>query len=123
MLSTILGYIVATVLSLAAAFFGVFLVLFTDILTVQQRLLSFGYIFVLYFLWTIMLVASWPKQSRQWLWWLAIPAAIVVLFVAVREAGTLGIDLVVAGCVALGIFIGHRLGHHRVRKHHPSSIH
>jgi hypothetical protein len=122
MLSTILGYIVATVLSLAAAFFGVFLILFTDVLTLQQRLLSFGYVFVLYFLWSVMLIASWPKQSRQWLWWLAIPAVAVVLFVAIREVGTIGVDLAAGACVALGIAVGHRLAHHRVRKHQSPSI-
>ncbi|MBI5466728.1 MAG: hypothetical protein HY975_00725 [Candidatus Kerfeldbacteria bacterium] len=105
-----IGHIVTALLSILAAFFGVFNVLFSDILTSNARFGALAYVFILYFIISFIVHGVWRTRSRAWLWWLFTPAVLFGGWIAVSEgSGPMWYPWAVLACVIAASVIGRRV--------------
>lgn len=110
-ISTVLGIIV----SLLIAFFGVFNVLFSDIFGVGAKAGAVLYIFILYFV--VSLILHWRNQTGKfWRWMLLVPPVLFSVFIAVQDRTRYGYIFAVVVAVILGTLCGW-LVRLRMKKH------
>lgn len=106
----IIGHIITGILSLLAAFFGVFNVLFSDILTTNGRLGALAYVFVLYVVISLIVHGVWRMPSRAWLWWLLTPALLFGGWIALSEgSGPIWYPWAILISVVAATIIGRRV--------------
>jgi hypothetical protein len=106
----VLSHIVAGLIGLGLAFFGVFNILFTDVTSTRSRVGSWAYVFILYGFAGLLGAEFWPRRGRAWILWLGVPALAVGLLVILTEPGTLLVDLAGAGLALAGLGLGAAVG-------------
>src|SRR3990167_6272725 len=104
--SNFIGSLLALVLSVIAAFFGIMNILFTDIFGLDQRIESYFYVFFLYGLFALILVVLWPRKHGAWMWWLCAPGAAVGLLMSLLEPQQVIVTLGAVSFAILGAWAG-----------------
>lgn len=101
-----LGHIIAAIVSLLAAFFGTFNVLFSDIFGVRDQAAAALYVLIVYTIFSILLHWLWPGHGRTWRLWLIIPAAVFTGFILISDFSSFLYPAAVIGAVIGGSWIG-----------------
>lgn len=101
-----LGHIAAAILSLLAAFFGTFNVLFSDIFGVRQQAGAVLYVLIVYTVISGILYWLWPGHGKAWRTWLIIPAAVFTIFIALSDFTNFLYPLIVIAAVIGGSWLG-----------------
>lgn len=102
------GHILAGVLSFLAAFYGVGVVLFSDVFGLGSHLGAIGYILVMYYILSLLLHWLWPNRGWTWFLWLVIPGALIGLFLALSDFGRVVYPLGVLAAMLLGSWLPHK---------------
>lgn len=105
-LPNLLGHVVAGILSLLGAFFGVFLVLFSDIFDVSQQAGAVLYVFVVYFVFSLLLHWLWRTDRKKWVLWLVIPGGVFGLFITFSDGIWSFYPVAVLAGMVGGIWLG-----------------
>lgn len=100
------GHIIAGIVSILAAFFGVYQVLFSDIFGTDQRIGATVYVVILYAIVGFFLTLAWPLRSRQWMIWLSVPAALAVVIITATELERVLLHLLTLGAALAGAWLG-----------------
>lgn len=112
---TIVASVFGVILSILIAFFGVFNVLFSDIFGIGQKAGAVVYIFVLYFISSLIL--DWRNQTGTfWRWMLLVPPVLCSAFIAVQDRTRYGYIFAVVAAVIFGTLLG-RLVRKGIKKH------
>lgn len=101
----IIAKVLGVFLSLLVAFFGVFLVLFTDVFTVSAKAGAVVYVLVLYFVTSLIMHWRAPGQA-VWRWLLLAPAFLAILFIGLQDLTRFGYTISVALAVIVGTWLG-----------------
>ena len=105
-----MGHLLAGLVSVALAFFGVFNILFSDVVSDADRLWSWAYVLGIYLIAGGAFALAWPRRKRMWQLWFGIPAVAVVILVSLQEPGTLGTNLAGGFFALLGLLLGTSAG-------------
>lgn len=100
------GHLTAGILSLLAAFFGTFNVLFSDIFGVDQQAGAVLYVLAIYLVFSLLLHWRWPGRGWAWRSWLALPGLAGWLLITPGDVNQLAYPLLVLGAVAGGTWAG-----------------
>lgn len=101
-----LGDVVAFFLGGLAAFFGTFLVLFSDVFGLGQQAGAVLYVLVVYGIFSILLHWLWPGHGKAWRLWLIVPAVVVMIYVTLNDFNNYLYLLAVLAGVVGGSWIG-----------------
>jgi hypothetical protein len=109
-----LGNIIVAVVSLLAAFFGVFNVLFSDRSGIRDAEIAVSFILIIYGLFSLVIHLISRRPGWVWWWWLVVPGLVLGLWISVSD-GLLTdwyawtILVVMLGATTLGRWIAHTL--------------
>lgn len=92
-------------LSLLAAFFGAFLVLFTDVFTLSEKAGAVVYVLIVYFVASLLMHWRAPGQAL-WRWLLLAPAFLAILLIGAQDLNRAGYTISVALAVLAGTWSG-----------------
>jgi hypothetical protein len=120
-----IGYLLAVLSGIPPAFFLVFNALFSDVVSPQERLLSFCLIAVTYGALGLVFSFIWPGPSWHWGMWLSLPAFIIVGWYSSREIERLALHLLYLAATVtpacLATLLGARLSARRNQKRKKES--
>jgi hypothetical protein len=111
-----LGHVVAGLVSLTAAFFIVFNVLFSDVPSWSQRLLAIGWVGIVYFGLSFGLHWVWSVPGKAWRLWLMIPGGVAGLFITLSDYAIdrLAYPVLVLFFMVFGTWLGWWFCRHRI---------
>lgn len=101
-----IGHVVIAIVSLTAAFFGVFNVLFSDVFGISGHLQAIAYVLIIYALAGFLATRAWPAGRRAWRWWLIVPALLIGLPYSFGDGAFGWYPLGVLGAVVIGSLLG-----------------
>lgn len=105
-----IGTFVLLLLSLLAAFFGVFNMVFSDIFGAQERAGSYVYVGAIYLILGFFSGLLGPTRPRRWFWILAAPAEAILFLYTLSEPQNVLIHAGFAALVPLASASGIRAG-------------
>lgn len=103
---TWLGHIIAAILSLGVAFFGVAVILFSDTTSQTEKITAILGLSLVYAIIGAILGGLWPAHIRAWRLWLIIPAGVATVFFGLLDSGDVIFPLLTLGAVVGGAWIG-----------------
>ena len=109
-MSNVFGSVLAFLTGLLPGFFLVFNFMFSDVISLYERGISFLIVIVVYLVLGAAFGLAGRDNGRKWSIWLSLPAVIFALAYSVNEAGTIVINLLYAAAAMGAAVIGASLG-------------
>ncbi|MBI3963942.1 MAG: hypothetical protein HY341_02995 [Candidatus Kerfeldbacteria bacterium] len=103
--STWLGHIIAGILSVLLAHYGVLNVSFSEVFE-DQRLGGTLYVILAYAVVALFLRLAWPARYRAWIVWLSIPAVLVFFYTTALQIQNVLIHLLTLAAAVGGAWLG-----------------
>ena len=105
-----IGTIFLVLISLLAAFFIVFNSVFSDVLNIGDRMMTYGITAGVYFVLGLIAAAMGPTRPWRWIWILTVPAVTILVVYTYSEPQNILIHASFAALVPLASWAGASAG-------------